>query len=348
MAEVAQYCSVVLRLSMFQSLTAEDNRIKSVDPSIALLPQLQLLRIRKNQLTASAIEEFLGSISGAPVPCPGLKELDLRNNLLTDLPNSIAKLPKLETLLLAFNKVETLDGFPWHKLQRTSVISLSDNRLRSLGQVYLAPMLASLAFENNNLVSVPCELGLCPHLRAIYMNGNPQKTVRGAVIAKGSAEILMYLKNKLPLGSQLPEPEDKRSVSALTASEAAVKTSRVSSSLADTYAAGGGNNSTKSTVKVGESERLVSVAPRSGIAPRNNESTSSKCSTPRDNVEPTKAKNTEGSVSTIETIEKSIAILEDQLERRSLSVAKQYALKKELAVLRSSKIRIQREMKSQE
>ncbi|KAJ0404854.1 hypothetical protein P43SY_007936 [Pythium insidiosum] len=138
-------------------LNLSKNHLTSLPSAIGRLAalQLQLLRIRKNQLTSAAVEEFLGTPPGDAVICSSLKELDLRNNLLAEMPTSISALPKLETLLLSFNKLETLDGFLWHKLSKVSVISVSDNKLRSLGQIYLVPMLASLSFENNNLTSVP-------------------------------------------------------------------------------------------------------------------------------------------------------------------------------------------------
>ncbi|KAJ0409310.1 hypothetical protein ATCC90586_007588 [Pythium insidiosum] len=149
------------QLATLQSLKFLDLRQNKLTgfpqlPERATLDQLQLLRIRKNQLTSAAVEEFLGTSPGDAVICSSLKELDLRNNLLAEMPTSISALPKLETLLLSFNKLETLDGFLWHKLSKVSVISVSDNKLRSLGQIYLVPMLASLSFENNNLTSVPC------------------------------------------------------------------------------------------------------------------------------------------------------------------------------------------------
>ncbi|RLN63819.1 hypothetical protein BBJ29_006897 [Phytophthora kernoviae] len=190
-------------LKLLKTLTVESNELQSLHPSIAGLPHLGLLRLQKNQLSAESISEFLHNSTALG---RSLKELDLRNNCLTSMPLELCQLHSLETLLLAFNRIETLEQFPWSQLTNVSLISISNNKLRSLGRIYDAPLLASLSFENNNLTKVPCELGLCPNLRAIYMNGNPQRTVRGAVIAKGSTEILTYLKNKLPPNAVLPPP----------------------------------------------------------------------------------------------------------------------------------------------
>lgn len=43
-----------------QTLTVEENRLQSVDSSIAGLKNLQLLRLRKNQLSHDAVNDFLG------------------------------------------------------------------------------------------------------------------------------------------------------------------------------------------------------------------------------------------------------------------------------------------------
>ncbi|EEY53635.1 uncharacterized protein PITG_07324 [Phytophthora infestans T30-4] len=269
-------------LVSLKTLTVEDNELQALDPSIAALPHLELLRLRKNSLSAESISEFLGN---SPALGDSLKELDVRNNSLATLPVEISQLRSLETLLLGFNRLETLDRFPWSQLTKVSVVSVSDNKLRALGRIYDAPLLASLSFENNSLTKVPCELGLCPHLRAIYMNGNPQRTVRGGVIAKGSAEILAYLKNKLPPDTVLSPP---------------------------------------SPVAVSRTKKpSTPVAPLDSFTVLN-----------------------ENAVIELELSKLSTQIeqLESRLDTQTLSAAKRFALKKELAMLRSKKIREARKL----
>ncbi|KAG6965882.1 hypothetical protein JG687_00005151, partial [Phytophthora cactorum] len=272
-------------LNHFITLTVEENELQSLHPSIAALPHLELLRLRKNSLSAESISEFLGD---SPALGNTLKELDLRSNSLLTVPVEICQLRSLETLLLGFNRIESLDRFPWSQMANVSVVSLSDNKLRSLGRIYDAPLLASLSFENNNLTKVPCELGLCPHLRAIYMNGNPQRTVRGGVIAKGSTEILAYLKNKLPPNTVLSPPSP-------VAISRSVKSAQGSSP----------------------------VAPIEGYIP------------------PSENAAIELELSKLST---QIDQLELQLDSHTLSAPKRFALKKELAMLRSKKIREARKL----
>ncbi|RLN71867.1 hypothetical protein BBJ28_00006722 [Nothophytophthora sp. Chile5] len=137
-------------LSSLQTLVAEQCGLKTIHPSIAMIPHLQHLRLRKNSLTAGAINAVLALGSRASL-CFSLKELDLRNNLIMDMPAKLQFLETMDTLLLSFNRIRVLDGFPWSSMRQLSVLSLSDNRLESLGTVYEAAKLTSLSLENNEL-----------------------------------------------------------------------------------------------------------------------------------------------------------------------------------------------------
>lgn len=304
--------------------------MQSIDPSIAQLRSLQLLRLRKNQLSHDAINDFL------TIGCAlseSLKELDLRNNALTQMPMGIRHLHTMETLLLSFNKIDSLDRFPWWEFTKVSVISISDNKLRSLGEIYQAPRLASLSFENNNLTQVPCELGLCPHLRAIYMNGNPQKTVRGGVIAKGSMEILTYLKNKFPPNAVLPPPspsstrgcnQDNERAALKTPSPSASSALVTSSKSASLHAASGG-----SSAPTRNAQYAATSAEYGGEAPVNNHESGGNNAIRK----------------TLVALTDQIGQLEVELENHALSAPKRYAMKKELALLRSTRIREERKLK---
>lgn len=239
----------------------------------------------------------------------------------------------METLLLSFNKIESLDGFPWSELASVSVVSVSDNKLRSLGKIYHAPRLASLSFENNNLAQVPCELGLCPNLRAIYMSGNPQKTVRGGVLVKGSSEVLAYLKNKFPPNAVLPPPSPSAASPSHTArgcnqsddgwpssASFALPTSKPAKPREAYVATGAGGS--RATVTIGadvrEEKKAVVLSHSSGT----------------DEIRATLVRLTD-----------QIAELEEELENVALSAPKRFALKKEVALLRSTRIREERKLK---
>ncbi|KAF1329077.1 Leucine-rich repeat protein, partial [Globisporangium splendens] len=330
-------------LTALLTLTAEDSRLQSVNVSIANLQNLQLLRLRKNQLSHEAINDFLGDdplLSHSLkvwTNAPSYYELDLRNNALTQMPLGIRYLYSMETLLLSFNRINSLDGFPWLELTKASVVSISDNKLHSLGTIYRVPRFASLSFENNNLTNVPYELGLCPHLHAIYMNGNPQKTVRGGVIAKGSTEILMHLKNKLPPNASLPPvPKStlhpKRDNQAEEEAQARLKTpptslvtSRPGNAKSAMYAASGPAGASQDDVRREEypASSASTKAVHNGFRERN---------------------DTNASRQMASNLANQIQRLELELENHTLSAPKRYAMKKELAMQRSAKIREERKL----
>ncbi|OQR98592.1 hypothetical protein ACHHYP_08392 [Achlya hypogyna] len=172
------------------TLVAEDNQLEAVPIAVFRLPHLINLRLRKNSLTERAFDDaFHGRMK--------LKELDLRNNALSALPANLHQLSSLNTLLLSFNRLASLASVLWSKMAALSIVSIADNKLVDIGTIYEAPQLSSLSVENNNLQQIPPELGLCPKLKALYISGNPQRTVRISTVNKGTEEIMAYLKNKL-------------------------------------------------------------------------------------------------------------------------------------------------------
>ncbi|KAI9999095.1 hypothetical protein PInf_003778 [Phytophthora infestans] len=130
------------QLTSLQTLTAEQCGLKSVHASIAMLPPM----------LASGTRAGISS---------SLKELDLRNNVLTDIPQNLQNLQAMDTLLLSFNRIKGLNGFPWSSMSQLSVLSIADNRLESCGTVYQVPKLTSLSLENNELRQIPAEFALC-------------------------------------------------------------------------------------------------------------------------------------------------------------------------------------------
>lgn len=241
------------------------------------------------------------------------------------MPATISGLYELETLLLAYNRIEALDGFEWSSLRAVSVVSVSDNKLRSLGRIYDAPSLASLSFDNNNLRTVPCELGLCPNLRAIYMNGNPQKTVRGAVIAKGSQEILAYLKNKLPPGTVLSPPSP--------APPAPSRTEQVAKPSAPVGRAASATPPTSRRAPVEEQQTTTPRFARVALVSKPEATTAAAAF---------EQQHDDGGGDGNDELSVQIKQRERELESFSLSAAKRFAIKKDLAMLRAKQIRQER------
>ncbi|RLN47620.1 hypothetical protein BBJ29_005626, partial [Phytophthora kernoviae] len=324
-------------LTSLHTLIAEQCGLKAIHASIAMIPSLQYLRVRKNSLTTDAIDAMFAAGSRAGV-CSYLKELDLRNNLITDVPQKLQFLEVIDTLLLSFNRIQVLDGFSWSSMQKLSVLSISDNRLESLGTVYQAPMLTSLSLENNELRQIPAELALCGSLRALYLIGNPQRGIRAHILSGGTDAILKYLRNRLPPGV-LPPTIGQKTPGSFTntgrlppsnqSEEAGMHQRETTNSIEPKRLRVDASTSTTKPLGMNPESRPMNVS---------YESTTPSQLAPEPQPEPAAADSTVKD-KVLEELDAKIATLEQQLDDFAITAAKRFALKKDLAMTRSLKIR---------
>uniref|UniRef100_U3JET0 Leucine rich repeat containing 40 n=1 Tax=Ficedula albicollis TaxID=59894 RepID=U3JET0_FICAL len=141
------------------------NKISSISSELCLLQKLTHLDLR---LVMFFFLHFLEL--GAPVNAP------LLNALFKVFPSVLYHLPALETILLSNNQVGSIDPV----------------QLKGLDK------LGTLDLQNNDLLQVPPELGNCENLRSLLLEGNPFRTPRAAVLAKGTAAVLEYLRSRIP------------------------------------------------------------------------------------------------------------------------------------------------------
>ncbi|NWV01723.1 LRC40 protein, partial [Upupa epops] len=128
-----------------------------------------------------------------------LTHLDLRNNLLTSLPEEMEALTRLQIINLSFNRFKVFPCVLYHILTLETIL-LSNNQVGSVDPLQLKQMdrLGTLDLQNNDLLQVPPELGNCEHLRTLLLEGNPFRTPRAAILAKGTAAVLEYLRSRIP------------------------------------------------------------------------------------------------------------------------------------------------------
>ncbi|CAN0219138.1 unnamed protein product, partial [Laminaria digitata] len=112
----------------------------------------------------------------------------------------------LQTLVLGFNSLSDLSGLPWAALSTLENLDVSSNRLRTLGDVVLMTWLRRLNLENNEISSLPLELGLCTGLESLLLAGNPQRQLSASVLQRGTAATLGYLRDRLPPGHRPRTP----------------------------------------------------------------------------------------------------------------------------------------------
>uniref|UniRef100_A0A3B4BKZ5 Disease resistance R13L4/SHOC-2-like LRR domain-containing protein n=1 Tax=Periophthalmus magnuspinnatus TaxID=409849 RepID=A0A3B4BKZ5_9GOBI len=128
-----------------------------------------------------------------------LQHLDLRNNLLCDLPSELQNLTKLRSIILNFNRFKS---FPvvLYELGNLETVLLGNNQVGSVDASRLQALvhLSTLDLSNNDMLHVPPELGLCSALRCLSLEGNPFRTPRAAIVAKGTDAVLEYLRSRIP------------------------------------------------------------------------------------------------------------------------------------------------------
>ncbi|XP_008333181.1 leucine-rich repeat-containing protein 40 [Cynoglossus semilaevis] len=168
----------------------------------------------KNQLTSvpPRLVEFHSSLSDinlgfnkltccSPDICKLLQltHIDLRNNQLSDLPSDLKTLTKLRSIILNYNRFKS---FPevLYQLVSLETVLLGNNQVGGVDPSHLVKMvnLSTLDLSNNDLLNVPPELGLCSSLRCLSLEGNPFRTPRAAIVAKGTDAVLDYLRSRIP------------------------------------------------------------------------------------------------------------------------------------------------------
>ncbi|NXQ99648.1 LRC40 protein, partial [Sagittarius serpentarius] len=128
-----------------------------------------------------------------------LTHLDIRNNFLTSLPEEMEALTRLQIINLSFNRFKAFPSVLYRILALETIL-LSNNQVGSIDPLQLKQMdkLGTLDLQNNDLLQVPPELGNCETLRTLLLEGNPFRTPRAAILAKGTAAVLEYLRSRIP------------------------------------------------------------------------------------------------------------------------------------------------------
>ena len=126
-----------------------------------------------------------------------LSYLDLSQNRIAGDSGALAGLRRLDTVMLGDNALSALPCVP----ASVTTLALGGNRIGSVpaGIEKLLPAVVHLDLSNNDLTSVPPEMGRMTTLSSLNINGNPLKTIRRGVLDKGTASLLAYLRDRIPV-----------------------------------------------------------------------------------------------------------------------------------------------------
>ncbi|NXX26411.1 LRC40 protein, partial [Nicator chloris] len=153
------------------------NKISSISSELCLLQKLTHLDLRLVMCVAGSFFPCLPKAAICSRGMAALKSsLTPKIPLFKVFPSVLYHLPALETILLSNNQVGSIDPV----------------QLKGMDK------LGTLDLQNNDLLQVPPELGNCENLRSLLLEGNPFRTPRAAVLAKGTAAVLEYLRSRIP------------------------------------------------------------------------------------------------------------------------------------------------------
>mmetsp|Transcript_62328 Transcript_62328/g.140970 ORF Transcript_62328/g.140970 Transcript_62328/m.140970 type:complete len:831 (-) Transcript_62328:111-2603(-) len=135
-----------------------------------------------------------------------LVELNLGHNAMRELPPALFDLRQLVDLALAFNHLgaQAAEHAPWPRLNALRRLDLSNNKLEHLGSLPWLPKLETLNVAHNELTRLPEELGACPELKHVLIEGNRTRQPTAEVVAAGGAAVKEWLEKRLPPGYEKP------------------------------------------------------------------------------------------------------------------------------------------------
>lgn len=144
------------------------NKISSISPKISNLLGLQILDLHDNQL-----ESLPDSVSALA----RLTKLNLSHNRLTSLPPGIYDLLELHNLSASNNQIEAVDE-RIADLNRLVSLDLAHNKLKSLpGSLGFLSKVTSLNLASNCLESIPPEISSMASLASLDLTNNKLKEV---------------------------------------------------------------------------------------------------------------------------------------------------------------------------
>jgi len=140
-----------------------------------------ILNLHNNNLTS--LPESISKLTN-------LQILDLSENRITELPSSIGKLTKLVNLNLSGNKITKLPSFIG-KLTQLMTLDLGCNNLTKLPpQIGNLTKLLTLSLDYNKLKSLPPQIGNLERLRSLYLDNNKLESLPDEI---GRLPNLQYL-----------------------------------------------------------------------------------------------------------------------------------------------------------
>ncbi|KWB49315.1 protein kinase [Burkholderia ubonensis] len=125
-----------------------------------------------------------------------LETLDLTGNALSTLPDDLPRLSRLRILFASDNRFtelpEVLGACP-----QLSMIGFKANRIRTVSGKSLPLLLRWLILTDNEVDTLPAEIGNCAHLQKLMLAGNRLRTLPESMSACSRLELVRLSANQL-------------------------------------------------------------------------------------------------------------------------------------------------------
>ena len=155
-------------LKQLYELNLSSNRLDAIPPSlIGLGTNLQFVNLANNKLEQLPPE--IGLLAH-------LREICLSCNRFDQVPTCLYGCAKLETIIASDNRITEIDVDGLRKLAKLTILDLG----------------------NNNIGSVPPELGTLTTIRSLTLDGNAFRVPRPQILVKGTESIMSYLRDRIP------------------------------------------------------------------------------------------------------------------------------------------------------
>ena len=153
-----------LAASGIKSINLSGNTINTISDEIKTLTTLEYIYLQNNQISNI---HFLGTLSS-------LKEIDLSNNKIEEVPLSIGYIKQLRKLDLSSNLIKQLPATLFSKNSILTELNIANNQITVLPHTVMhLQHLTKLIVNNNKLSKLPVSLGLLPFLEEVNIENNP-------------------------------------------------------------------------------------------------------------------------------------------------------------------------------
>ncbi|WP_460583808.1 protein kinase [Hymenobacter arcticus] len=125
-----------------------------------------------------------------------LEVLNLSGNQLSSLPADLGRLRKLQVLFCSDNQFDTVPEV-LGDCPQLSMVGFKANRIRTLPAAALMPALRWLILTDNQLASLPPEIGQCRQLQKLMLAGNQLRELPAELAQCTNLELLRVAANQL-------------------------------------------------------------------------------------------------------------------------------------------------------